>query len=71
MDYVVVCEHCGGEVLTASRVSDAEAFAMREHLQRCESIPYERVRRVLPGGLGSFAELLRHFRVTLADGPRI
>ena len=71
MDFVVICEHCGADVLSVPRIGDAEAASMRGHLQYCPSAAYERVRRVLPGGHGNFAELLHHFRIASADHPRV
>lgn len=71
MDFVVICEHCSADVLVGPRIAAPEAATMREHLRRCPSAAYERVRRVLPEGHGSFAELLRHFRIASADHPRV
>ncbi len=71
MDFVVICEHCRAEVISVPRIGETEAASMRGHLQYCGSAAYERIRPALAGGSGSFAELLRHFRIASADHPRI
>ena len=69
MDYLVRCDHCDVDVLSVPRIGDEESAVMRAHLDRCTSVRYEVIRRVVPGGPGGFAELLRHFRVSKAGAP--
>lgn len=69
MDYLVRCDHCDVHVLSVPRIGDEESAVMRTHLAHCSSVGYEAIRRVASGRQGSFAELLRHFRVSKAEAP--
>lgn len=58
----VTCRHCRRVILTASRVADAEADWLREHLARSHPSA------MLPPG-ADIGGTLGHFDVARADAP--